>query len=333
MGQISKKTYTICTIILITLICIISYSTLNYKVAIAMDSKKEHLNTFSKTVKDLLKEENIELGKNDRVLPGLNVKLQDDMEITVKRAFKVKLNLDGASKEIITTENDVKNLLKNQNVLLSDMDKVVPSLDDNIKEGDEITVTRISEKTEIANEQIPFTIQIAYDDSLELGKIEKVLAGAYGQKEITYKITYKDGKEASKVIMSEKVITNPTNEIVKKGTKNFIVTSRGEIRRFKKSIVVSASAYTAGPESTGKRPGDRGYGKTSLGTQVRHGVIAVDPKIIPLKSQLYIESLDMIATAEDTGGAIKGNKIDIYMNELSRAQNFGRRSVKIYLLE
>ena len=333
MGQISKKTYMICAIILTTLISIITYNALNFEVAIAMGTKIEHVNTFSKTVNDLLKEEKIELGKNDKVLPGLNVNLKDDMEITVKRAFKVKLRLDGKKKEIITTENDVKGLLKEEKVILSDLDKVEPGLDEKIKENDEIAITRVTEKLETSKEQIPFTIQTAYDDSIELGKVEKVQNGSYGQKETTYKITYKDGKEASKIVVSEKIVANPTDEIIKKGTKNFIVTSRGEVRRFVKSFVVSASAYTAGPESTGKRPGDRGYGKTSLGTQVRHGVVAVDPRTIPLGSQIYIESMDMIATAEDTGGAIKGNKIDIYMNELSRAKSFGRRSIKVYLLE
>ena len=81
-----------------------------------------------------------------------------------------------------------------------------------------------------------------------------------------------------------------------------------------------ATAYTAGFESTGKRPGDRGYGITATGTKAKHGTVAVDPKVIPLGTELYIEDIGNIegdygyATALDTGGAIKNNRIDLVLS-------------------
>ena len=72
--------------------------------------------------------------------------------------------------------------------------------------------------------------------------------------------------------------------------------------------------------------------------KVRYGVVAVDPRVIPLGSRLYIEAengtwIYGTAVAADTGGAIKGNKIDLYVESYSDAINFGRRKAKVYILE
>jgi 3D (Asp-Asp-Asp) domain-containing protein len=98
-------------------------------------------------------------------------------------------------------------------------------------------------------------------------------------------------------------------------------------------ITATLTAYTAGPESTGKRPGDPGYGITATGTTVMDGrTIAVDPERIPLGSKVYIEGIGF-RVAEDTGGAIKGNRIDVYMSNLQDAVQFGvKRGVKVYVL-
>lgn len=333
MNQKSKKTWIISGVIALILVCVGMYEALNNEVILTIDNKKQSISTFSKTVQELLDEENIKLEKDDKVLPDLNSKLKDDMKIIVKRAFKVNLVLDGAKREVITTENNVKNLLKQEKINLSSLDEVKPSLEYKLKPNDEIQIVRVEEKIIIENQEVPFTVQTVYDENLEIGKIETVQKGTYGKKEVSYKIVLNDGKSISKSVVLEKVLMEPKNEIIKKGTKDFIVTSRGEVKRFKKSLQMVASAYTAGVESTGKNPGDKGYGKTAMGTTVRSGVVAVDPKVIPLGTKLYIDSMDMLAVAEDTGGAIKGNKIDIYISELSKAKKFGKRNIKVYVLE
>ena len=101
---------------------------------------------------------------------------------------------------------------------------------------------------------------------------------------------------------------------------------------------MQASAYSAEYASTGKKPGDKYYGITASGTKARPGVVAVDPRVIPLGTELYIQSLDGtndygFAVAEDTGGSIKGNKIDLFFTTESQCYSFGRRNVKVYVLE
>jgi len=95
---------------------------------------------------------------------------------------------------------------------------------------------------------------------------------------------------------------------------------------------VTATAYTSGPESTGKRPGHPAYGITATGTRAREGqTIAVDPAQIPLGSQVYVEELDRVFIAEDTGGAIRGRRIDLYMDKVSDAVDWGVRQVRIHV--
>lgn len=94
------------------------------------------------------------------------------------------------------------------------------------------------------------------------------------------------------------------------------------------------TAYTAGPESTGKKPGDPAYGVTSSGALVSDGVtIAVDPKVIPIGSRVYIEGIGY-RVAQDTGSAIKGNRIDLYISDLKDARQFGvKKNVRVEIVE
>ena len=95
-----------------------------------------------------------------------------------------------------------------------------------------------------------------------------------------------------------------------------------------KEVVMEATAYTAGFESTGKNPGDKGYGEMKTGFYVDSGAIAVDPSVIPLGSVLWVEGYGY-GIALDTGGKIKGNIIDVYFEEVPDAIKWGRRQVKV----
>lgn len=93
---------------------------------------------------------------------------------------------------------------------------------------------------------------------------------------------------------------------------------------------VTATAYTSGPESTGKRPGHPQYGITFSGARAAEGrTIAVDPRRIPLGSLVYIHEIREYRIAEDTGGAIVGDRIDLYMEHLTDARQWGIRRVHI----
>jgi len=91
-------------------------------------------------------------------------------------------------------------------------------------------------------------------------------------------------------------------------------------------MIMEASAYTKSVEEGTYK------GITKSGTQVSRGTVSVDPRIIPLKTRLYIEDYGE-AIALDTGGAIKGNRIDLYMDTKKEALEFGRRDVKVIIIK
>lgn len=98
-------------------------------------------------------------------------------------------------------------------------------------------------------------------------------------------------------------------------------------------LSTTLTAYTAGKESTGKTPSHPEYGITYSGVKAEEGrTVAVDPKVIPLGTTVYIEGIG-IRKAEDTGSAIKGSKIDVFMEDLGEARTFGvKRNVKVFVL-
>lgn len=96
-------------------------------------------------------------------------------------------------------------------------------------------------------------------------------------------------------------------------------------------LIMEATAYTSGYESTGKKPGDPDYGITFSGLPAMRGAVAVDPKVIPLHSVLLIEEYGY-AVALDTGSAIKGNRVDVYFDDPQRARAWGRRQVEVQLI-
>lgn len=97
------------------------------------------------------------------------------------------------------------------------------------------------------------------------------------------------------------------------------------------SFTAEVTAYTAGYESCGKSLNHPAYGITANGNKVRKGIIAADINVLPFGTKVYIEDLG-IFTVDDTGGDIKGNRIDIYMDSLNEAVKFGRQNRKLIVL-
>ncbi|SCG81749.1 putative protein yabE [Proteiniborus sp. DW1] len=321
----------------ITVFTLAIYDIVTKKVDIVVDGKELSVNTSKKTVSEVLKERNISLEKWDDINIPLDSTLEDEMKIEIKRAVPVSINYGGNIIELNTTKKTVKELLDSLDLDYK-QDKIEPSLKDKIISGTEINIVRVDEKIETINESIPYETVTKSNTELDKGKSITVQDGQEGIKEIKIKKVYENGRLQAKEIIEEKIAKEPISKIVEKGIKEtgYTIASRGTFAG-KKEIIMIATAYDLSYESTGKRPGDKWYGLTASGTKARPGVVAVDPKVIPLGTKLYIESLDGTpdyghAVAEDTGGAIKGNKIDLFMEDAKKVKAFGRRKVKVYIL-
>ncbi|MDR6554710.1 3D domain-containing protein [Paenibacillus qinlingensis] len=136
-------------------------------------------------------------------------------------------------------------------------------------------------------------------------------------------------------LISANSISNPNQLTIGQSlTIPIVATSEGQPKIIKKVINTTLTAYTAGFESTGKKASHPTYGITYSGIKAKEGrTIAVDPSVIPLGSTVFIEGIG-IRKAEDVGSAIRGSRIDVFMNDLGQAQEFGvKKNVKVYVLD
>jgi len=188
-----------------------------------------------------------------------------------------------------------------------------------------ITSTASEEvKLVVQREPIPYPTLRKSSSTLRNGSSKTVRAGVNGEKQITYRVTSKDAKEIRRETVATKILKHSVPEVVAIGSRTMLA-SRGYLSG-RKMIVMSATSYSPDPSENG------GSSRTSTGLKIGHGIVAVDPNFIPLGTKLYIEGYGY-AVAGDTGGAIKGNRIDLGHDSTSASNRFGRRKVKVYILD
>ena len=322
---------------IVLLVGIFSISNALTKEVIIRDEDKEiNIKGYISSVGDALDKAKIALGEHDQISLEMETKLENGMTINIERAYPVTIQVDGETVEVMTAFENVSEILNEYQIEVDKSDVVEPAINSLVGKNATILVKRMKQEVVVEKVVIPYERVVKHNDSMDKGKLKVLQKGRDGEKEVEYRIVYEDGKEISREMVEERIIAETQNEVVEQGTAQFIATSRGDTR-FKKAITMSATAYDATFESTGKNPGDKYYGITRSGTQVRPGVVAVDPKVIPLGTKLYVKSLDGskdygFASAEDTGGAIKGNKIDLYFEDPADVKKYGRRKVEVYIL-
>lgn len=307
------------------------------EVSISVDDDTREVISYDNTVEELLKAEGITLNKGAYINVPLDTKLEDNMNIIIKTPKPYTLTIGDVQDEVVSVHVKVKDILKDMNIELGEKDYTYPELNDNVVTGGEIKIFKVKEVVEETQEVIPHENIVNNSNKLDIGVVKVVQEGKNGLKNIKVKKVFENDKLVSENVIEEKTIEKPVPKIVEKGTRNRLASSRGNTR-YKKAITMTATAYDLSYESCGKKPGDKHYGLTASGTKARVGAVAVDPRVIPLGTKLYVESLDGtkdygFCIAEDTGGAIKNNKIDLFFNTAKEVRNFGRRKVKVYILE
>ncbi|MBR2499603.1 MAG: G5 domain-containing protein, partial [Clostridia bacterium] len=304
-------------------------------VTLHADGKNYKLCTTTETVSKLLEELGITLDKKDLLSCDADAKLENGMEINVIRAKNVSVKVDGKVHNKLTNMATVKDFLDNVCIYLNKYDEVTPALETPITEGLEIKVARVTVETPTVEEAIPFTVVKKQSSEHFKGETVTQQKGVNGLAKNTYRVVKRDGKLVTKTLTNSETIKKATDKIVLVGTREKMgIASRGDLR-YKKVITCTATAYDPGVHSNGKWAGI-----TATGRPAGPGIVAVDPKVIPLNSRLYIESTDDgkswtygYAIAGDTGGAIKGNRIDLCYSTVAECYQFGRRQCKVYILE
>lgn len=325
------------------------YGTAAKSVAVVVDDEETIVKTRSAVVEELLNEQGIQLGEHDRVTPALDAGLQDGDRIVIERAQPVLLTADGETKTLYTTEKTVSAALADWNVALSEDDKVYPSPDAMLTAGMSVQIVRVHKEIAEESVAIDFKTVVKEDASMPKGKQQVVQEGKEGEKIITKERVYEDGNMVSETVIRETVQSASVDKIVAVGTKapaptvktaSVAAAKGGETTKegiqfsYQKVLKnVTLTAYTNGKSETGKSENDPGYGITASGTKTTEGrTIAVDKSVIPLGWWVYIEGIGY-RRAEDTGSAVKGNKIDIFFENGDYASKFGvKRGYTVYVI-
>ncbi|ECK9882617.1 DUF348 domain-containing protein [Listeria monocytogenes] len=290
-------------------------------------------------VADLLKDENITTRPQDVLNVALDTKLKNGLEVNINRAIQLSLQ-NGAKKDTVwTTKTKVSDLLAEKNIKLDQDDRVSPAKDSNLKEKMTVEVTYVNSKAEKKNEQVKFETVYKEDDSLNKGVEKVVQEGKNGEKVVEYKVTSENGKEKKRDVIKENVTSKKTDKVVVRGTKEKVVaTPVSNVST--PSTTSSSSSSSSSTPSGGKTyrmesTAYSGGGTTAYGINLSANpglkVIAVDPRIIPLGSKVWVEGYGE-AIAGDTGGAIKGNIVDVYFPNESQCYSWGRRMVTVKVL-
>ncbi|MFB3165296.1 uncharacterized protein YabE (DUF348 family) [Bacillus niacini] len=297
------------------------------QVQIVQDNEKKTIWTTAGTVAELLKEQQIVLNEQDEISPKPEEKIKSKMDIRIKLALHLTLVDGGKEQQVWSTSATVADFLTQQGIKLNEFDRVEPSLSETLQKDGVINVIRVEKVTDVVEEPIQFAVITKKDEGLEKGKQVTVTEGKQGIVSKEYEVILENGKEVSRKIIGEQKLREKLDKVVAVGTKELdIQVSRGA--ETGTEFYVNTTAYTAYCNGCS--------GRTATGFDLRANpgakVIAVDPRVIPLGTKVYVEGYGY-AVAADTGGAIKGHKIDVFFPTKAEAFRWGVRKVKIKILQ
>jgi 3D (Asp-Asp-Asp) domain-containing protein len=305
------------------------------------------------TVGEALRLIGVDLFPEDRLTPAPEASLSPGLLVTIWRARPVALAGKDLSLHVRSQAATVRELLAEQGVELASLDRVEPGLELPVEPYTTIRVVRVHQEEREDVQLLPYDTEYQPDPSLPAGWRQRAQAGVAGLLQRIVRVVYEDGEPAGEQVVASAVLREPRPELIRYGpavgpaplvgpgappawqmapaTQASYPAVIGGYR-VRQVLLMVATAYDPGPASTGKRPGDWGYGITASGMRAGYGVVATDPRVIPFYTRLYVPGYGF-GIAGDTGGDIKGMRIDLGYNTYWEAINWGRRTVPVYVLE
>ncbi|MRH45003.1 DUF348 domain-containing protein [Aquibacillus halophilus] len=304
------------------------------EIIVSINDEDKTYFTTTETVGAFLDEQKIEVSDHDEVSLNRDHKIEAGLSIEIKEAYQVMLNDGGEEKQVWVTGGTVADLLKSENVSLGDLDRLEPKESDRLSEATNITITRVEKVTDIVEETKDYSIVKKNDSSLAKGTEKVVSSGKEGIIAKHYEVVLENGKEVSRELIKEEVKKESEQRVVAVGTKvnqntGVNTVSRGD-DTVARTLTMHATAYNWNCASCD----GRGLTRTGINLKANPNlkIVAVDPSVIPLGTKLWVEGYGY-ATANDTGGAIKGNRIDVHLPTLAEAYRYGRKTVQVRILE
>ncbi len=287
------------------------------------------LYTTAATVGEALYRAGVMLYRGDYVEPALGERVRRDLAVRIERSTPVTVEVDGKLLRTRTHRERVDEVLADLGIVLTGEDYTTPTLESHLAEGVTIRVVRVTERFIIEEQPIPFQSVWQPDPELEIDNQRLLQEGAPGTLQRRVRIRYEDGHEVGRTVEAEYVSVPPTTKIMGYGTKIVIRTLETPYGPIEYWRVIRMLATSYSPATSGTSPSAPWYGRTATGMRAGYGIVAVDPRLINLRSQVYVPGYG-IAIAGDTGGAIKGRRIDLGYDDDNLVLWY--RWVDVYLL-
>jgi uncharacterized protein YabE (DUF348 family) len=281
------------------------------------------INTTAQTVGEALRQAEVILYLGDRVQPSLGSRVTSSMDVYIERSVPVTLLADGVRAKTRTQATTVGDALSDLGVVVAGMDRVEPPLETPLYDNIRIAVTRVREDVEIAEEIAPYETVFFGDPSLAIDTQQVVDPGANGITRTRYRVRYEDGQEVNRVLEDTWTAQEPAERRIAYGqlVAPQTATVDGQTITYWRKMKMYATSYH--PAALG------GDNVTATGEILTKGVVAVDPRIIKLRSQLFVPGYGT-GSAFDTGGGIISRRIDLGFDD----SNYESMSkwVDVYLL-
>lgn len=301
----------------------LTHGALRKEVTIRTPDRTVRMVTYRHTVREVLQQAGVSVAPSDEVDPPPGARVGEGMTIVVRPAVGVTLIADGRVRSVRTTAGTVAELLARQGLRVRPTDKVYPAPEAVLAAGATVRVIRIEHRMVAERLAVPYEVRTLRDAAAPRGLLRVVRAGREGLRERLWRVTLADGAVVARTLVGERVVRPPMDRIISVGTVVHVA-SRGPFAGHE-VLEMLATAYA--PFCC---PGVDGI--TSTGMRAGYGVVAVDPRVIPLGSRLFIDGYGY-AVAGDVGGRIKGLRIDLGFDTTREARRFGVRRVRVYLLE
>ncbi|RMH00062.1 MAG: DUF348 domain-containing protein [Chloroflexi bacterium] len=286
----------------------------SYTITIQEGNQQQILHTTAPTVGAALNEAGITLYAADNIDPPPDTPLSAGLHIQITRSFPVTLVADGRILQIRTHKTNPLDIIAEAGIGLIGADYTRPGPETTIRPGDTIEVIRVTEEFLTEDEPIPYQTLWQATDELEIDQRAVLSYGVPGIRRRRIRVRYENGVEVSRTVDGEWVAREPVNEVIGYGTKIVIRTMQtpeGPVEYWR-VVRMRVTSYTAA--SSGKEPGEPGYGITASGVPAGTGVVAVDRSIVPFRSYVYVPGYG-IGFVGDTGGGVRGRWIDLGYDE------------------
>lgn len=304
---------------------------LNIKtITVVIDGNQTKIITFKTTLEKALAEKQIAVGPKDIIEPALDSKVIDKETVTIKRAVNVKVEVDGEVRNILSAEENIDSMLKAEGIALRELDKLNLDKETKLTEGMKIDVVRVDIRELSATESMAFNTVVKPNSSLPNTQRRVTQEGKEGEKKTTFSVTYENGKEVLRNIISQVVSKKPTDKIIVQGTYPLMPISRGgDPVPYSKVIKARATAYSP---TGGRTTAYTASGRKAVRNPDGYSTIAVDPSVIPYGTKLFVQGYGF-AIAADCGSAIIGNTIDVFFDTKREALNWAVKYVNLYVLK